>query len=1756
MSVTVEDMSAELQKQPPAPQEPVVKETQPVEPSQPTLDEVTASQPQPEPVGVSEGEVTPEPVGVYEGDATPVPVQSEMAIPPEMQSPAEVPPQDMPFIPGISAAQASPSPTDLPAPEEKPLLPNLLPSFSELSQNPDLLTGDTLEEKLQNAKLEVSDAYARGVLFTGDQEKDDKRRAAIMNATEIRIPVIRNGQVVKDKRGVIMTSDKLEFEPEDSFEDRLILMFEAMKSPNGVYHLYDANTNKLNSIDLTTAIAQYTQPRQEMAILGPLTRFFFRAESASGGLDFYNEYLKDRNVKDPYKRLYYLRQQAKDGPFLPIAHSRLDAAAMDLYPGLANLGMMGVDFAADFTVAGPMTTSAMLMDSYNWITGQDGKLIDQNGEPLAYQDFVKTMLPAMERMAKSYEVLPQFVLFSHRQAKSLGVSVEEAEAIYDYSSDFFDIGQRFTVESMAAAPTSFYGVQALRVKASKEFGAFVVSYFGNEIRAALAKQAKREVKKGNVTEGWKISEQVKRDFTSKAGTARDRLWTDDIDSLDYGDWQVISDVLDKKGIGFTEAFDIYIRETNKKASRGFIERALALDLQRQTAIDGPLKDAFMEGQAEILGTRLNEVRVKISKELDRGDKANPDRLEVLRKQESLVSKQLTDLKGESFIDPAWREFFKDETGALIASAGAFTLVANVTPDPLSQAAAAFFGVGLSVHPKVRRGARYLYEDAKWAIGKGFGNPPSRHAIHLRRQLEKAPPGLRDQVLLHIDSRIQMNEQLRELKYPDGTQVISEESLKTSFSGMGVLIGLENLKQQALQRGLNVRTDMGGLSKTFAKVEDNLQEQVVQLDEMAESIRQLRNYRLDASLYDPNTELGKNVDMVLKFYDQRKAAVAAQREELAQQLNLKEGLFNSLIDGLQDQKTVEAFMSGERSLQEAIAIDLVRFRLTQIPEDATADEQAVLLQEHLTTLQESFAEAAELQLRVTNAQRANGTANKQFGRIVKQQEHIGYVQANNGFEKLRYDFADARFDITGRYETIDGQETSVFDQVIAGQIELDEDAVALIPVLTQGGHKDRTFAGLSLSAGTLETLEKLVGRAATEYLDRAELNPRIAEYNSKLLAGAELQDASDVEKFIFLRATHNNGYSRLKARYDALISDVDADPEEVQAIEAKLRNYEEMEPVLGLTPDEFMHMVSGLGRRSSAQAGKTGAVPVAQLRENLLAAGNTNFYTNFYGPKSQREAVDFGGAYQSAREGYDKYYLTPFRKDSTSVKRFLNLSEAGQETKMKFFESFGKEFLMNRRLTDVEIEEGPMKVLIDMNGGQPIDINSPYGRQLRVMLTQLAMETLGNTLGGKEFFNVAQGLSPNRRLNPKQAEEFLKLQTQMKEGLLQGESGINLSNIYALKDKDGNPLVDFATIDYAYSLDHLEKIAPDMVRTAKSNVAEGIKVRKDAYLKQFDDATNGERQRLDLRINMTSQLKAKEGGLGRAFYDMVQSENGVATFKSMREVYIQREVQQKGPQIRERAAYNFDRTVREAVEEYVFEIVTNPGQNRTVIRTDARGNQEKIVVRGKEVDATNLFDVLGYVGETADQLDTRKQSVIKMLLRDNTLENPDAHYDHILLVAQSLYSPSAKQGFNVTGIAMPVSAESKLSKITSYMRGVISLRWLASEAAIREALASQMELTRILLFDPDVGNDLLRIIETEDFTVERFARVEEVLLNAIARNDAIREYATRSREEEEQSPISAAGIQRGIQAVGTGAATVASQAQNMAGQITSLFGGSN
>jgi hypothetical protein len=150
--------------------------------------------------------------------------------------------------------------------------------------------------------------------------------------------------------------------------------------------------------------------------------------------------------------------------------------------------------------------------------------------------------------------------------------------------------------------------------------------------------------------------------------------------------------------------------------------------------------------------------------------------------------------------------------------------------------------------------------------------------------------------------------------------------------------------------------------------------------------------------------------------------------------------------------------------------------------------------------------------------------------------------------------------------------------------------------------------------------------------------------------------------------------------------------------------------------------------------------------------------------------------------------------------------------------------------------------------------------------------------------------------------------------------------------------------------------------------------------------------------------------------------------------------------------------------------------------------------------------------------TRQETLIRELLGNET-------YEHLQMIGTDLFTVDVKTGdINVKGIALPLSAESLLSRGTSFMRGVISMRWLISEAAIRNARLNNLELTKMMLFNPKVGREVLKMIKAKDFKMDSEAEWVRVLISQMAKNQALQQYEADQQEPQQNQQPAAVDAQ--------------------------------
>ena len=65
----------------------------------------------------------------------------------------------------------------------------------------------------------------------------------------------------------------------------------------------------------------------------------------------------------------------------------------------------------------------------------------------------------------------------------------------------------------------------------------------------------------------------------------------------------------------------------------------------------------------------------------------------------------------------------------------------------------------------------------------------------------------------------------------------------------------------------------------------------------------------------------------------------------------------------------------------------------------------------------------------------------------------------------------------------------------------------------------------------------------------------------------------------------------------------------------------------------------------------------------------------------------------------------------------------------------------------------------------------------------------------------------------------------------------------------------------------------------------------------------------------------------------------------------------------------------------------------------------------------------------------------------------------------------------------------------------------SEAAIRESRKSAFELTKLMLFDPRVGREVMDMVTSGDYNLDKPGlQFTRILISTIAKNDALQQYS--------------------------------------------------
>ena len=1649
--VTVEDLS-------PTPLQPIVEEEKET-PEVPVEDTAVVEEPLP-------GQPAPEDQGFVQ---PPKPVVSQ-DVAQEIQS--KTPGIKVEIVPDVPTEEAPVTEEGTQAPITAPeFVTDQQPVAAGVTPTPDPTTVDgspilppaRFEDRIADPALTDDDIRAikadsfkfyRDEILGGNGDPET-RMEAINKATYYRVPAIdAQGNPVIDENGrVVYESDPIPFISEDE-EMRVIQLFELARSNNGYYHFFEGDMNDPEAQtfgQLDIGLNKMLQGNQN-----PLTSFFYRVESERGGMRNYAGILKNAGINDPARLTHLARHQAQAGPFDGIELVRMGAGIRDGFKFLYDIGF-GDGFqvpGTDFRIglSQPLQEFTATIPFYLY-EALDPKTYDPLSGPTPYQDIRESDVPATIAKITRGGIAPwQFDDAVQVLKKEYPHATDtQIEAILSYSPDLLTLTKRWATESLLTG------------------GAMLgtLKFLDKSERAGFMDFVHQKLSKTNSQGAWKeVGNEGVGGFT-EIGEALVALERAGLDRT-----AVLKQYYEGQGLSAA---------TSSLLAKSFdLEMGLA-NTKRGVYYDEILKPKIEQGQREL---------VELDKKLDAAlEMGNDDLIKSLTARKMLLQKDLVSYKEQSNIPKWMRAYVKDELIATGTAALAYQLTYDIAGEnpTTSSIAALVFGVS-TAFPGVRSIAVNGVEDIQLALSSNLDSRQSKAAIRIRRHLEKAPEELRESILLFMEKRAIAIEELAGLTYPKGHEragqrIIDPELLDQSFAQMSGLVSLRRLEDEIMKANVDIQKDAGGLSANLLALEQNYVQRTKLVDALAQSIDAMRYLRF-SDQYDPRSESGQMVDFLLKFYDASSDDLTRRKNNLTNVLNARDRDFSRFSSGLMEHDELEGYLDGTESLANLIALDRAEYIKLGLTPDAPAEQAAQDLQTYYVNLNTRVANSMEANTRFTfDADDRGESANRMARTYVTVRETEAYSAASKQFDDLRANplYKDIRMDMT-----------SVLDAFVAqgagGDLGINTHALSqYVPMYAQGTQASRYLAKKNLPAPVVNALTKLYEESAAEYLD--DLSRKIdSDTLDSIYAKAELDDeASDLDRWFAVR----DYFDANKAKFGD--------------------QYEELKPRLGVDPATFMHIVSGLGDRGSPQSAKA----VRELRESLLKQGETEFYDNFYAPKSSRTSVgQFSTDYKAVRENYRETYIVPFREESGVVASLIRNPDS--KVRRKALKELMTELGVGDEAVDiVTLRENFYEVFESLNGG-PIDVTTPKGKQIRAILTSLVHEEIARTPGAialrKELARDAT-TEAKPLIIPERAgaiEEALQaggntplLDNLMKKNPDTGE--------YLFADVNGNPLVD-PSVNNLLSFDEMLGYGIREAQMAEFEVNNRLTDERTMILGEMDNKNSRISRELDTRKMLVDRLRNAEGGIGNALLAKASSSGGLEDIAQIRQDYIF-SMQQDGVDTTT-AGNLFDDVIRDAVLDEVMNRIMSVGAEVPMKTVDPKtGEQRMAVHRTAEMDLKKMSTLLGIRGDSITESADAK--ALRTLVGEET-------YEHMQFVFETLYQFNPKTGaLNVTGTSIPLSAESLLSRGTSFFRGVISLRWLVSEAAIRSSREANYQLTKMMLGDPKVGREVLDMLTTKNFNLDkREPFFMPVLISQIAKNDAIQQRALEQSQtsQDSQDPV--------------------------------------
>lgn len=1737
------------------------------------MPEFTEAPPAAQPQQVAE-QATPEPAPTPQPVAeqpAPAPVDQQMAeaVPQEPApqeplalSPDEVPPADLPSIPGISQAQAAPggSMADMVGAGIMGLIDqaidysrNQTEAGAQAALDPDSVIGGEAGRPLLQPQKTPPDYYTKFYFSEApptiegetSQEATLRVHEHFKNAIGYVQPILDQdpgtGQYKfrRDADGNIMTKNIVG--PDGTPQDFNIMSFEGTELDQrteefikgGGYALVVEEAGpdgepvrKLKFVGdlLDQEIAR--RSAELSGAFGVLSTPFYRVVTEEGGLGRVREVMEANGVALA-DQLYQLRRLENAPIFAGKDMARVSYTLENVYSGLLQFGGLGIEVALDTGIF--MTSWLMtLMDEFPETADA---ILNGNNDELFQR--VGDRIREGRQRAKGNPGIAALIDIgwdaTQKYAEDAGISYESARAQLTANRGFFETINWFAVETMGFSGPWLARRAIAGKEAAQKMDDFILETYGTEADRKLYTLATQ----GRVYE---------------AGQDAVPLRVDVIDGV-LKRWQARNpnkDLMADIEASFRQSkhFDSLSKYQKSTVAQHW-QRAGGVE--QRTRLFPKLKAA--EKAAKEAKATMNDLRAQ--GDLQGSNKARAAMLGHMQ-EAATVRATLT-------LPPRLQNLTKGEVPALIAGASGYSFAYEVSESTETQDLATLFAVAGAFYPNVRNVVR----DSGYGVQALLYTVPGISTLMDKMNLTPLPATVRTAVqeleqagdpqlaALVIDNVARVADRIiaaENINERAGRTIINS---KAYIQGLAAISGIQTLQGMVEQVSSTVKL---GEAMTYDKkvgyIQNSLSDTIALRDQLSEAIISLKQDISGLSADDllSANQLQKDINLMEEYLvrtnDRIVKNIQAQKELF---LDFEDALTDVLISsnggkylGTEIERLALEAQEGTGEIDFVAYLDTLldtdklksagytqaeieRLERTASPLRLLIGEMDDGIERVNRVFEKAIAKTAEF-----NRRQDNAVARKGVGFVVFQRKKNQRIYGRDAFNQLDADFSGHRLSVTTpiTIQTDSGEVIemkSLLDQLDGGDFYLTDTNEAV----------NRLVGGTSVDP-TKRALYGLFNESAEATLTHIQ---RTMPSSEDILQAWVTQQNEILEaaKKPLINLSNATSFQKWEYMEQAL--------EEVVGI----TDFRSGIGRLGIRPKDYRIIISHLGARGTAKDGFA-QYSHWELRKRMLNASG-NFEGNFFDVNNGAVAElseDFKLRYASVRDNYSKFNIDPFINDPFIRRTVQEIEEKGSLTMgPKFFDDLEKQFLLDTKNPNVSgFQDFWGRILghQDENGNFIIDLTKKEGRYLQALLHNRAMSKLAGTVLGERALKIRDGIATQlaAKAGLGTAAEFVLadagtiLPSKLPQLAKAYQTDLPWEFFTAIENLKGTTVLpDGTRVEVPLiSLDAvLKPILPESmegnpqignvygeVRQAnqarKKAVVEAKKLVRDE-VKLLDDAFTAQGEFMVAKTDLFREFgrnKTPEEARSAVMNIVAAGPGGAERLNQFKATWIKSrrdEFRRRNPgastaqvtEANQAIQQGWNDLLRNLAIDYVFDVASRAGAKVTYSAAD--GSMQ--TANPSLLDGGAIFELLGLEtrGRGLSDRGRNFQDFFEQIGATEVL-------DDLRFAADSLFETDAFGNVRLQNMPTPINLSHVSTRVVAGLRGQVSPRWLIIEHLLRQRAISAGNLFLTVMTDPEVGEALIELATNNKLTVREIEKKWPVFMRLVkhtARTEAFEQNIT-------------------------------------------------